>query len=101
MVIDRCSAGNDKTALSKCETILRGLKVDPFQFPAYIEKMQERYINYLVRTYRLYYVELVISHDRTLLLLLIDELRRQRRDREMHYFVAKYNFDKQLGFHYN
>ena len=55
--------------------------MDPFQFDNYITKMQERYINYLVRTYKLYQIELIIKYDRTLLLLLIDELRNRRRDR--------------------
>ena len=61
--------------------------------------MQERYINYLVRTYKLFFIELIICHDRDLLLLLVEELRRQRRQREMQHFVVKYEL-KQFQMHF-
>ena len=72
VLVDRCVGAGGKGELSKCETLMRGLKVDPFQFGNYISKMQERYISYLVRTYKLYYIELIIAHDRNLLLLLVE-----------------------------
>jgi hypothetical protein len=55
--------------------------------------MQRQYISYMMRTFKLYNIELVISYSRDLLRVLIDELAQQRRCREMKYFVVKYKFE--------
>lgn len=70
--MDRCAGSDIKSELTKCETVIRGLKVDPFKYGNYITKIQERYISYLARTYKLYYIELIICHDKKLVSLLVE-----------------------------
>ena len=79
MFIDRAVNSGKKEDLSKCETIIRALKADPFKYDNLIYKMQERYIGYLLRTFKLFNIELIINYDKRLICLLIDELFRQDR----------------------
>jgi len=55
--------------------------------------MQKMYIRYQMRTFRLFNIELIVSYSRDLLRVLIDELAKDRKTREMKYFVVKYNFE--------
>lgn len=58
-----------------------------------IEKMIDRYIMYQLRTYKLYFVELVVCYDRFLLEALVRQLKKERRDREAKYFVVHYGLE--------
>jgi len=70
--IDRCVYNDNKTDMAKCEKVIRELQLNPHTYPNYIRKLYEKYIGYQVRTYKLYYIELVINHDRRIIETLID-----------------------------
>lgn len=58
-----------------------------------IEKMIDRYIMYQLRTFKLYFVELVVCYDTFLLEALVRQLKRERRDREAKYFMLHYHLE--------
>jgi hypothetical protein len=90
LFIDKCVNRDSKDELKKCETVIKQLKLDPTKYHNMIEKMIDKYIIYQLRTFRLYFIELVINHDVTLIKALVRQLKRESRDREAKYFILKY-----------
>lgn len=69
------------------------MKLNPSSYHNMIEKMIDRYIMYQLRTFKVYFVELVVCYDSFLLEALVRQLKRERKDREAKYFMLHYGLE--------
>lgn len=58
-----------------------------------IEKMIGRYVNYQLRAFKLYFIELVMQYDKQLIEALVKQLIRENKHKEAKYFLVNYQLD--------
>lgn len=77
--------------------MIKVLGLNPHHYHNVIGKMIEKYMHYQLRTFKLYFIELVVSHDSNLLKALVRQLKRDHREREAKYFIVKYHLEKEFS----